>query len=312
MRIRLILPILSLVSIGISDAQPLDIRLPDPPKQEMEWHPVPGAIPTNLLSAVSTIYDQGFPDPRGCEYREIEVQIGSLWSAKPSTVKTRGWVLPDSTELARRFAICWNGSIYPLVNSGAPADLHEETLNLPASRSRFQYPGIGEDASIISSNALSTRVLLLLRLEETDAALKAWTQVAPMIPTSFPQPQSARNRAPAEYDPYLLMAGDWAWALFDQVLFAHMRSDEALALASARKLSQVRPEIELEAARRGFPHQKSYQSSPNGKEGPYLNFLDQLPEILADLERRVTRSRSRQAAQSAQPNCCVDSRPRVC
>jgi hypothetical protein len=88
-------------------------------------------------------------------------------------------------------------------------------------------------------------------------------------------------------DPYLELAGDWAWALFDHMICAHMRGDEASALAAARKLSEVQPRIEAEAARRGFPRQRYYDSARSGKEKPYLDFLEQLPQLLADLERRT-------------------------
>src|ERR1039458_2802676 len=108
-------------------AQCAVLRLPEPPQQHRPWHPEP-AIPTNILSAAETIYEQGFPDPRGCEYREIEVAVSSVWDGKASLVKTRGWVLPKKSG-TNHFAICWNGLIYPVVNVSQPADLHAEITN---------------------------------------------------------------------------------------------------------------------------------------------------------------------------------------
>ena len=72
------------------------LQLPEPPQQHRPWLPDP-AIPTNILSAAETIYEQGFPDPRGCEYREIEVAVSGVWGGKVSVVKTRGWVLPKES-----------------------------------------------------------------------------------------------------------------------------------------------------------------------------------------------------------------------
>lgn len=75
------------VSPGFS--QRTSLRLPEPPHQRTPWR-APVSVPTNLLSAVETLFAQGFPDPRGCEYRELEVEVGSVWGGKGSRVKTRG------------------------------------------------------------------------------------------------------------------------------------------------------------------------------------------------------------------------------
>ncbi|MDB6065504.1 MAG: hypothetical protein JWR26_1712, partial [Pedosphaera sp.] len=96
----------------------------------------------------------------------------------------------------------------------------------------------------------------------------------------------ADGRRMENTDPYLEFASDWAWALFDRAICSHMRGDEALALATARELAEVQPKIEAECARRGFPRQKYWDSSREGKEKPYLDFLEQFPQLLSDLERR--------------------------
>ena len=153
------------------------LRLPEPPQQHKSWRP-DSAIPTNVLSAAGTLFEQGFPDPRGCEYREIEVAVSSVWDGKVSHVKTRGWVLPKKVG-TNQFAICWNGLIYPVTKVSAPAELRAEVTssNLPMSR-RFGFGGgsaIGEVGSVNYANALSTRILLLLRCGETAAALIKWS-----------------------------------------------------------------------------------------------------------------------------------------
>ena len=250
------------------------------------WRPDPG-IPTNILSAVETMYEQGFPDPRDCEYHEIEVAISGVWGGKVSLVKTRGWVLPKKVG-TNQFAICWNGLIYPVAKVSAPADLRAEITNSnsPASR-RFGYSGgsaVGEERSIIFANALSTRTLLLLRCGETAAALTNWSPNQRMM---MSRGGFGGGRGPVQSnDPYLEFASDWAWAMFDRTICAHMRGDEALALATAQQLADVQPKIEAECARRGFPQPQYPTPDWRSKPGPYLGFLDQLPQILADLERR--------------------------
>src|SRR5438105_3368324 len=104
------LALLAVCSLG---AERLSLLLPDPPRQHSAWHPDPN-IPGDILSAAKTLFAQGFPDPRGCDYREIEVEVSGVWSGKSSVVKTRGWVLPTNARETNRFAICWNGLVYPV------------------------------------------------------------------------------------------------------------------------------------------------------------------------------------------------------
>jgi hypothetical protein len=269
-------------------SQRLSLKLPEPPHQRTAWH-APAGVPTNVLSAVETLFAQGFPDPRGCEYRELEVEVGNVWNGKGSQAKMRGWVLPAKGGESRRFAICWNGLVYPATNIGGAADLHAEATNTAPQGGLRSNSAIGEAGSVCFTSALSTRRLLLLRRGETDAALRNWApdqQMMLRVQTTN-RAQSAASGRIEEYDPYLELAGDWGWALFDRTICAHMRGDEALALATARKLAEVQPKIEAEAARRGFRRQEYYDSARRGKAKPYLDFLEQLPQLLADLERRA-------------------------
>jgi hypothetical protein len=278
--------LLSLTAVG----RVFSLTLPFPPQQGTDW-PTLSDVPTNILSAANTRFAQGFPDPRGCEYRSIEIFTSGVWDGRTNATATRGWVLPG-TDGGPRFAIAWNGLIYPLVKLGDEADLHAEVERWQAagSTNRTFFSGssdfaIGESRSVFLPSAQSTRVLLLLRVGEAAAAL---TNFVPnrdadvRFRSRIASP--AGTNAPA-YDTYLQFAGDWAWALFDRVINAHARGDTALALATARTLAGVQPKIEMEAARRGFPRQRNYD--PGKKEKPYLDFLEQLPQLLADLERRA-------------------------
>ena len=65
-------------------------------------------------------------DPRGCEYREVEVGDGG-------PVKTRGFVLPERPGDAGRFAVGWDGVVYPAFAVGAPADLEADVRRWPMS-----------------------------------------------------------------------------------------------------------------------------------------------------------------------------------
>ena len=227
------------------------LQLPEPPQQNQPWQPN-ASIPTNVLSAVETLVAQGFPDPRGCEYREIEVEASGVWDGKNSLIKTHGWVLPKKTG-TNQFAICWNGLIYPVAKIAAPADLHAETTNAvsPGRFSGRDNSAAGETQTVRFGGALATRVLLLLRCGETAAALTNLTQNRQMMFGGGSRTQSD--------DPYLEFAGDWEWAMFDRTICAHMRGDENLALATARQLAEIHPQIEAECARRGFPRPQNWE-----------------------------------------------------
>jgi len=288
MRTSLVLLAWTLMLVEPSYAQRTAVRPDEPPHQHTPWH-APRQIPANLLSAIRTLFEQGFPDPRGCGYREIVIEVSSVWGHPATLARTRGWVLPETPGVPEHYAIAWNGVVYPVLDVGARADLQAEAAALVPPPSRRFNTGLGEVWSVYATNARLSRVLLLARCGEIDAGLKSW------VPDqqTMTQLQLQMNRPPAKagrvesYDPYLELAGDWAWALFDHLLCAHMRGQESLALAGARRLAELERRIEREAAKRGFQRPRYEDWERRGKEGPYLAFLEQLPRLLSDLERRT-------------------------
>lgn len=287
MKARIGFSFLLLLTLGQARA----LTLPTPPQQNTDWS-APADVPTNMLSAANTLFAQGFPDPRGCQYREIEILANDIWERPTNIIATRGWTLPEIPNQPA-FAIAWNGLIYPVIKLGAPADLSAELedLQIPVRAGRLtsglrSFSGVAEAQSVFLSSALSTRVLLLLRAGKTEAALKILVPDNQnySLPATALVPPGITNR-PA-FDPYLQFASDWAWALFDRMINSHRRGDDAMALATARVLVAVQPQIESEAARRGFPRPRTYSSRGGAADQPYLGFLEQLPVLLTDLERR--------------------------
>ena len=89
---------------------------PIPPEQFAPWTAPATHLSPVVASAFTELFTEGVADPRGCEYREIEVPDGNqsgyyLDAAGPT--KTHGWVLPGG-----KFAICWNGLVYPISAAG--------------------------------------------------------------------------------------------------------------------------------------------------------------------------------------------------
>jgi hypothetical protein len=276
-------------SVSRPKAAPLIVPdFPEPPQQQTKWDSDTNLISSEFVSATKTLFEQGLADPRGCDYREIEIHVGEVWNGGGGNIKTHGWVLPNSSNSNQIVAICWNGLMYPVVSVGAQTNLQIDVESLiasattNASRMRMTLYGraIPEKMSVAQDSILPIKACLLSRLGENDLAAKIWNACSVSL-------ENSGGRQP-DKDPYLMLAGDWSWSLFDRMICAHMRGDVPLALITARKLTKIQPKIEAEAAQRGFAHPQSYGNGmQKPKEQPYMPFLDQLPQLLADLERRA-------------------------
>jgi len=106
--------------------------LPEPPEQGRPWTAPASRLPRFLVDATATLFGQGLADPRGCEYRSIELGCGSPWGGA-GIVATHGWVLPAAGGEVPRFAVAWSGLVYPVVSVGEPADLGRDVLELEAA-----------------------------------------------------------------------------------------------------------------------------------------------------------------------------------
>lgn len=270
----------------------LNKNLPKPPQQNHKWTPPASTIPANYVTATVLLFNQGLADPRGCDYREIEVKIGDIWQSNGKTIKTRGWVLPGHKK--NQFGICWNGLVYPLVSVGTNACLETDVKSMMSNSITFKQSALSESSSVAINTLNGIRGCLLLRLGHTDLAAKYWAREEhcpgvwrirnffEMNPTGILD----KTKTP-DADPYYYWANSWTWNLFNRMLCAHMRGDENLALVDARLLSKIQPQIEDVCNQRGFKRPPDLQFPKPIHPRLYLSFLDQLPDILADLERRA-------------------------
>ena len=100
----IILGILSAGRYFAQDTPKFDgTSVPVPPEQSQPWTPPPTKLAPVVVSAITELFDEGLSDPRGCEYREIEITWGE------STIKTHGWVLPGSENQAVCRRVEWPG-----------------------------------------------------------------------------------------------------------------------------------------------------------------------------------------------------------
>ncbi len=153
--------------------------------------------------------------------------------------------------------------------------------------------GANGKGAISGVDAPSTlKLCLLLRLGRADLAenlFAAGTASTPDAPTG------------PDFDE-LGLALDWAAGVFIHLADAHMRGDDAIALDTARRLSAFARAFETRAAHLGFA-----RARPRAGEAPsYLPFLRQLPELLADHERRA-----RDPARGPMPRRGADPSARI-
>ncbi|HKQ92766.1 MAG TPA: hypothetical protein VJZ77_19055 [Blastocatellia bacterium] len=238
--------------------------LPTPPQQNAPWPHGADA----LSIAAATLFEQGLADPRGLEYREIEIAVGSPWNGGGYPLKTHGWILPNDGKDGR-FAVAWNGLVYPVMSLGHSANLHNDWEAISKGKDRNSMiirRSVAEEYAVHFGVLEPLKVVLLLRLGETELARRLW-ELAPHD----------------EKDPYLDLANDWTWNAFERAATAHMRGDDRLALADARMLAKIQPLIEVEAEQRGFIPDTDYSNSPSSM---------QLWSLLADCERRVANQKN--------------------
>jgi hypothetical protein len=254
-------------------------------------------LPSVFVATSMKLFQQGLADPRGCEYQEIEVGTGSCWQGDAGVVKVHGWVIPTAPENHQSFAVSWNGLVYPVVAIGASADIRADILaavkvNAEPSRCKLfgtsYYPSafaISESDSISHQSLLLIKACLLLKLGEVELAEAIWTSF--WCNTFDKADDDIKFK-----DPYLILANEWLWTLFDRAVCAHMRGDDKLALLSANLLLSIGDSVEEEAKRRGFEY-PNFNQYRNG-EPHYFRFLEQVPVLLADQQRRTKQPKRQQ------------------
>ncbi len=264
--------------------------MPNPPAQDRAFEmPTTTKLPQVFLTATTALFELGLADPRDCEYREVRLGTGDIWHGDGGVLKVHAWVLPikdGETDKSQRFAVAWNGLVYPTVDIGEKSDLTADVAAACKADEDFRAdwkrdnPGRGEFYRFRNANSeastlrerelLPIRACLLLRLGETELAERVWSD------WTAGMQQNTNDDSIHLNDPYMMLAGDWLWARFDRALTAHMRGDDRLALFDARKLSALEEPATSIAQKRGF------DKSRYGK----FDFLSPLPKLLADQERR--------------------------
>jgi len=135
---------------------------------------------------------------------------------------------------------------------------------------------------------------ILLRVGAIDLAEVVWEQYRPDDLVDNTRSGHAPNAAPeadsnqqteAPYDPYLELASDWTWPLYDRAFVAHLRGDDRLALAASERLATIWNAVQTEGAEHDTEHpHASWFKKPRPV---YLERIASIRELLADQQRRA-------------------------
>ena len=252
------------------------LPIPEPPRQRELWTPPVTKIPPALVAAAAKLFDLGLADPRGGEYRTIEVSEGLPGGGWPMGARRRGWVFPTRDEAANRLAVGWDGLLYPVARVGEPADLEADfavSAVDPATRSR--RPAANAPVDLSRPDAI--QVCLLLRLGQVELAERIWAKLI------TPSDVGGLVAAVTVYA-YDQLVHDFSWSVYARATTAFERGDDPLALHDVRFLTRLAQDYDRDATARGVARP---QLAGDPRTLPSLEYLDRLPELLADLERRA-------------------------
>jgi hypothetical protein len=147
--------------------------LPVPPHQNDSWNAPPSSgIPQFVIDAVPSLFYAGWADPRGCEYRHVEIL---KWGREP--VETHGWVFG-------KYMVAWNGMVYPEAKSGKTCrsakgrrgDRRSGRMQLGSAGPPIQTveTKFWTDMNFDSNSITPISLTLLLRLGRADLTFKLW------------------------------------------------------------------------------------------------------------------------------------------
>jgi hypothetical protein len=251
--------VLVLVVVLCGRVQAAESGLPVPPQQKVKWTPPETTLPAELVSGTALLFEYGLADPRGCEYRNVTIRTGR--HASGIHVKTQGWLLPSSEK--RRFAVCWNGAVYPVQEVGERADV-KATIAAAIDQAERKYtrdqdaaPGDSEADRVYGLTNQRLKACLLLRLGEVKLAEDFYKR--------------ARKHDHASEAVLIAEAGA---CLYQQAENAHLRGDDDLALPAIKRYAEF-----LTAAGKG----DSSGAEPDEK----LPIPAKVSRLIADQERRA-------------------------
>lgn len=239
--------------------------LPEPPHQHDPWEaPRLAGLDEAVPALIDQLFEIGFADPRGGEYRAVELRVKD---AEHHWRQAHAWYFPSG------IAVGWDGLVYPVKSAGEPADLVADVdahLARTASSFRGGWPfRAGRPAAIVA---------LLARVGRPELA----ERMAAVLDTTAPGISPLGARVAFDQRNWLAMAvTDWLSDGYHAAVEAHAVGDDQFAVDAAETLVSARARFE-----------QAWAKTPASPNTPSLNheplaFLDPLPVLRADSARRL-------------------------
>ncbi|HWB61262.1 MAG TPA: hypothetical protein VG733_17405, partial [Chthoniobacteraceae bacterium] len=260
-------------------AMAADDGLPVPPMQGKPWTPPETKLSSVMVNSIKELFDQGMADPRGCEYREVEIDP---WGNGTQKLKVHAWVLPGDGKT--RYAVGWNGRVNEVASVGDLVDLRKDfnadTHGLGGFGIDPRWP-VHDFLILPQQRATPVKVALLLRLGEADLAEGVWNE------------GYKGNGNMLANDPYSEMAREWLDAWYNAAIAAHLQGRDPLALSMFRALVPLKKSVLAASDAHGVTGLQPGQH--------YLDSLYQLDDLAADQERRAGEPQHTPALQANLP-----------
>lgn len=208
---------------------------------------------------LSAFFALGLPDPKGLSYHRFSVPVWNR-NGEAVEIETEGWLLPKADQDPQRYALVWNGLIYPLTNPGEPVELiPRESMDEGPGGMRHAHH---EATDILPHHRSFIRYAYLSRLGFEKEAKRV-----------------ADDRSFQHHQDFLKAAADeWAWNTCARAIEAFKHGDDERAYASVRQFLAIQSRL---------PEAKRYH--PN-KQQDWLGGLARQAESLeSESKRRLGR-----------------------
>lgn len=228
----------------------IDGKFVTPPQQQKPWK-MSEDVPVMLRQAAHIMFDLGYADPRGCEYKEV-----TLLAEGDRTPEVHAWVFTGPNN--RRYAVDWSGIVFQVIKESGPADLdadvaaviekdkksevkfrdkHAEDAKMWEAKEQQPYPFSfvmptrivqrEEGFSTSHKNFCFDKALMLMRLGRSEQAIMIWNQWFAL----------ARENAEIKSSDDLVR--DWLSCWKGRARDAHLHHDDELSLASLRLIENA-------------------------------------------------------------------------
>lgn len=255
----------SALALILAVAATATAAIPEAPHQHEPWQPMPSDdIAEYEPGLVAMMFDAGLADPRGGEYREIELDLPA---ARNKPVITHGWYFPQG------FAVCWDGVVHPVLHAGGWANLWTDVADSPVENWRFGNAEAARNSTLVSA-------ALLMRLGEWEMARRLLLRLPTFgVRIKLLEPNPPEQRRLNQLNWFQVAGASWLNGVWNQAVSAHALGDDQLTVDLAEFLLKAGSAVE-----------SSWQSlmpSPVSEGQSPVFILKKVPALLEDSTRRL-------------------------